>query len=320
MRARVATALALATAVFAAPPIAGTAHAYVRAINDYGAAFYWPSSCANVTIYLNGFTMMTAAEVAKSSAAAAHAWSPSEVTCPAPSGDGGSTHPYFEIIPSMSTGGPVPEVAYDGKNSIIFQTSTWADGGEVIAATSHFSTPNGAIVDTDIQINAVVGSDWINLDPGATANGHLGDSPIDLQTALTHEFGHFLGLAHTCVNVGDAPAQTTDDQGAAVPACPDPPATPDDVPQAQAVMWFFVDRSSIAKRVLSPDDVRAVCDLYPAAQDPHACSANLPDDGCGCRTGGGTSAGGAALLALALSAALARRRRLRSDRDRRAAL
>jgi MYXO-CTERM domain-containing protein len=263
---------------------------------------------------------MTADEVAKSIAAAAHAWSPSEVTCPGPSGDAGDTHPYFEIIPSLSSGGPVPVFpSYDSKNSIIFQTSTWDDDGAIIAATSHFSTHDGAIVDTDIQINAVPGTDWMNLDPGAIANGHLGDSPIDLQTALTHEFGHFLGLAHTCVNLGDAPAQPTDDQGAPVPACPSPPSTPGDVPQARAVMWFFVDPSSITKRALSPDDVRAVCDLYPAAQDPHSCAANLPDDGCGCRAGGGTSGGGAALLALALATALARRRRLRSDRDRPAA-
>src|ERR1700679_2329202 len=126
MRVRIATALVLATLAFAAPPVAGTAHAYVRAINDYGAAFYWPSSCATATIYLNGFTMMTADEVAKSIAAAAHTWSPSEVTCPGPSGDAASTHPYFEIIPSLSSGGPVPKFpTYDNKNSIIFQTSSW---------------------------------------------------------------------------------------------------------------------------------------------------------------------------------------------------
>jgi MYXO-CTERM domain-containing protein len=324
MRGRIAIALVLGTLVFAAPPAARTAHAYVRAINDYGAAFYWPTSCATVTIYLNGFTMMTADEVAKSIAAAAHAWSPSEVTCPGPDGDAGSTHPYFEIIPSLSTGGPAPGVAYDNKNSIMFETTDWPYPGAAIALTSHFSTPDGAIVDTDMEINATLGTVWANLDPGALDAGaagghHLDEGPIDLQTALTHEFGHFLGLAHTCVNLGDAPAQTTDDQGAAVPACPSPPSTPGDVPQAQSVMWFLVDGASTTKRVLSPDDVRAVCDLYPSAQDPHTCAANLPDDGCGCQTGGGTSAGGAALLALAVAAALARRRRLRSDRDRRVA-
>jgi MYXO-CTERM domain-containing protein len=316
MRRRTASALVLS---LLAAPMAGTARAYVRAINDSGAPYYWASSCANVTIYLNGFSMMTSDEVAKSIAAAAHAWSPSEVTCPGPTGDAGSTHPYFEIIPSMSSGGPVPEAVYDGKNSIIFQTTDWPHQADAVALTSHFSTHDGALVDSDIEINAVSGS-WANLDPGSTGGNHL-DFVDDLQTAITHEFGHFLGLAHTCFNVGvDAPAESTDDQGAPVPACPTELGTPGDLPQAQSVMWFYVQPGSIAKRVLSPDDVRAVCDLYPAAKDPHVCASNLPDDGCGCRTGGGTSAGGAALVVLAVATALARRRRLRSDRDRRAAL
>lgn len=327
MRARIATAFVAATvmlALFARP-----ASAYVHALNDSGAPFYWPtnSSCAAVTIYLNGFTMMTSDEVAKAIAAAAHAWSPSQVTCPGPNGDAGTTHPYFEIVPSMSTGGPVPEVGNDGKNSIIFQTTDWPPelATEVIAFTSHFSTRSGEIVDTDMEINATLGSSWANLDPGSTATGH-GQDPIDLQAAITHEFGHFLGLAHTCFNVGvdQLPVSATDDQGQPVPDCPTPPSTPGDVPQAQSVMWFFVEHglASIPKRVLSPDDVRAVCDLYPAARDPHLCALNLPDDGCGCATGGHEPAGAAlSLLALGIAVAHARRRRrLRSDRDRRAAL
>jgi hypothetical protein len=46
---------------------------------------------------------------------------------PRPDGDAGTSHPYFEIVPSMSTRGPVPGVGYDGKNSIIFQTTDWTD-------------------------------------------------------------------------------------------------------------------------------------------------------------------------------------------------
>jgi MYXO-CTERM domain-containing protein len=87
-------------------------------------------------------------------------------------------------------------------------------------------------------------------------------------------------------------------------------------------MWFDVCPEMTTKRVLSPDDVRAVCDIYPAAQDPHACTLNLPDDGCGCATGGTHRTEGAALslLALGLAVADALRLLLRSDRDRRAAL
>lgn len=326
MRARIATAFAAAALI--STLTARPAGAYVRAINDFGAPFYWPTntSCAAVTIYLNGFLTMTSDEVAKSIAAAAHAWSPSEVTCPGPNGDAGTGHPYFEIVPSMSTGGPVPEVANDGKNSIIFQTTDWTLDSTIIALTSHFSTTGGEIVDTDMEINAVQWS-WANLDPndGSIGSSHT-DDQIDLQTALTHEFGHFLGLAHTCFHTGlDQPAASVDDQNQPVPECPGDPTTSGDLPQAQSVMWFFVEpgAAGIPKRVLAPDDVRAVCDLYPAAQDPHLCTLNLPDDGCGCAAAGTQGPRGAALSLLAFGAAVAharRRRRLRSDRDRRAAL
>jgi len=330
MRARIVVSLAIAA--LTAPLFARPAQAYVRALqSETGPPFYWPTSCAAVTIYLNGFSTMTSDEVAKSIAAAAHAWSPSEVTCPGPDGDGGTGHPYFEIVPSMSTGGPVPEVAYDGKNSIIFETQ-WKENAEAIAFTSHFSLPDGEIVDTDMEINASPESGiWANLDTG-TPPPTNGQNRIDLQTAITHEFGHFIGLAHTCFDTGvDLPSSTTDDQGQPVPACPadlnfncpvDPVANRD-VPQAQSVMWFSVCHESITKRVLSPDDVRAICDIYPAAQDPHACTLNLPDDGCGCATGGAPPIRAATLSLLALGVAVAharRRRRLRSDRDRRAAL
>ena len=46
------------------------------------------------------------------------------------------------------------------------------------------------------------------------------------------------------------------------------------------------DNAEISKRVLSPDDIRAVCETYPAERDPHACTLDLPDDGCGCAAGG----------------------------------
>jgi hypothetical protein len=333
--------LAIVALAAGAPILVGPSHpaqAYVRGVSDEGTPLYWSSSCAAVTIYLNGFSMMTPDEVGKSIAAAAHAWSPAEVTCPGPVGsadagaaaDAGGGHPYFEIVPSLSTGGSVPPVAYDGKNSIIFQTQ-WKENPEAIAFTSHFSLPNGAIVDTDMEINASPESGiWANLDTG-TPPPKNGEDRIDLQTAITHEFGHFIGLAHTCFNAGvDLPGASTDDQGQPVPACPDDlnfncpvdPVANSDVPQAQSVMWFSVCHESTTKRVLSPDDVRAICDIYPAAQDPHACTLNGPDDGCGCATGGGRGTWGVvpSLLALGVAAVRARSfRRFRSDRARRAA-
>jgi MYXO-CTERM domain-containing protein len=154
-----------------------------------------------------------------------------------------------------------------------------------------------------------VGFEWANLDPGASSGGHL--PLVDLQTVMTHEFGHFLGLAHTCItdpyNGGsddgnDVPAGTTDDRGQPIPGCDD-----NGVPQYAAVMWAKIDDGSSAKRVLSTDDARGVCAIYPSTR-PQTCTQNLPDDGCGCTTAGGPS-GRLAAIALAGLALVARRRR-----------
>ena len=131
------------------------------------------------------------------------------------------------------------------------------------------------------------------------------------QTVMTHEFGHFLGLSHTCVtdpNGGgddgnDAPVDGVDDMGLPIPSCDDT-----GVPQSAAVMWADIDG---VKRVLSTDDARGVCAIYPSASDPHSCTQNLPDDGCGCATAGAPSNRLAAVALVGLALLVRRRPRTR---------
>ena len=73
-------------------------------------------------------------------------------------------------------------------------------------------------------------------------------------------------------------------------------------------MWYVVYQQSTAKRVLTADDARGVCTIYPSASDPHACTQNLPDDGCGCAAAG-ASTGSVASFGLILLALAMRRRR-----------
>jgi MYXO-CTERM domain-containing protein len=255
-----------------------------------------------VSIYTNGYAGMTTDEIAKSIAAAAHAWSPEEVTCPDSAAvDGGAGHPSFEIITQLASGGPPPSVGPDGKNVLIFQTESWDHLGEAIALTSRNTDPSGRIFDADIEVNATGTYEWANLDPNSS--GHVGYA-YDLQTALTHEFGHFLGLAHTCNSPYDPAPNPVDDQGQRTPNC-------DELVSEQvsgAVMWYEVLANSTAKRVLTEDDARGVCAIYPPNAPARSCAANLPDDGCGCRTGGRGAPAGSALLALAGLLAARRRR------------
>jgi MYXO-CTERM domain-containing protein len=291
------------------------AQAYVRSVVSPQNLnqLYWSSSCETVTIYLNGFSAMTPDEVAKSIGAAATAWGPDNVACPADVGDGGNGHPSFEILPQLSTGGPVPSLVddtgkalRDGNNSIVFETANYDGPYGSLAYAQVSKEPDGRIVEADIAINALPGAgfEWVNLDPGTSPGGHL--TQYDLQTVMTHEFGHLLGLAHTCVvgsggdDGNDVPVGTKDDMGQTIPSCDD-----NGVPQYTAVMWAKIEGS---KRTLSIDDARGVCTIYPEARNPPVCTQNLPDDGCGCATAAGPT-NQLPAIALAGLALIARRRR-----------
>jgi MYXO-CTERM domain-containing protein len=305
--------LVIAGVLIAGSLSAQTARAYVRSVysQQNPNQLYWSSGCETVTIYLNGFSAMTPDEVAKSIGAAAAAWGPDSVTCP----DVGGGHPYFEILPQLATGGSAPSAGNDGKNSIIFETTPWDDSTfEALAFTAVSKEPSGHIVDADIEINAFNSTIlWANLDSGAppAKNGQL---RFDLQTVMTHEFGHFLGLAHTCTggdsgDSGDSPPPgSKDDSGQLIPDCTDLP-DPTNAVQAEAVMWYAIDKESTTKRVLTTDDAAGVCAIYPSARDPHSCTQNLPDDGCGCATASGASTNRLAAVVLIGLALVTRRRR-----------
>jgi hypothetical protein len=276
--------------------LAGRAQAYVRYKTASGVPWYWKESCVPVTIYLNDFDKKTgnsANQVAKSIAAAGHAWSPDAVSC---TSGGVTTNPYLEIVPTLSAQETPPPSGYDARNSIIFRTDNWTMSGkpsgpkvidyafEALAVTWTTAKPDGHIVDVDIEINAI-NKIWMNLDPGVVVPFDHGDvvEVHDIQNTLTHEFGHLLGLDHTCFNpsfadpnLNDAgKARPQDDQGQNVPDCSDAP-----VSVRNTVMFDAASPGETSKRMLSPDDMRAVCEIYKAEQDPNVCAIDQASAGC----------------------------------------
>jgi hypothetical protein len=255
------------------------ARAYVRGVTqNEQSPLFWPSNCALVTVYTNGYAGLGRDEIAKSVAAAAQAWGPS-VSCPS----GGP--PSFEIVVAMAPDGAKGAAAKDLNNVVVFTEAGWPYQADALALTTHYADHAGRIIGTDIEINPNV--TWANLDPGAPPESH-GIERFDLQTVMTHEFGHFVGLAHTCFSGSaggsdsetEIPASLVDDSGAPIPRCTDPPDATN-ATAAESVMWFVVDPESTTKRVLTADDVKAVCDVYPPGTGA-SCPLNLPDDGCGC--------------------------------------
>ena len=89
----------------------------------------------------------------------------------------------------------------------------------------------------------------------------------DFQGAMTHEFGHVIGLDHTCFSPGATFAdgkpipRPMDNHGNPVPDC-----SAGNLPSiTQATMYVSVSTPSaeVALRSLSPDDMQGACDIYP---------------------------------------------------------
>ena len=120
--------------------------------------------------------------------------------------------------------------------------------------------------------------------------GATGCYAYDLQNTVTHEAGHFLGLAHPC----------EDPPSPGVPSCSAPLPPGETVPYAQRTMYPATAIGETSKRVLSADDVAGVCAIYPAPS------------GCSCGAGGAPGAVALLLAALALRPRVTRRARRRS--------
>lgn len=135
----------------------------------------------------------------------------------------------------------------DGVSVIAWRENGWADLGyspAQIAVTHmeyvHNSATEWSLSGGDIALNGQNFA-WV------LEGGMPGTEFVDLQTLLTHEGGHFLGLQHPC-EVGGA-------DGA--PACTNlmPPTAPTMTP------GYFGQLG----RTLEEDDVDGICFLYPAA-------------------------------------------------------
>ena len=175
------------------------------------------------------------------------------------------------------------------------------------------NTSTGEILDADMMINdqlatnRFAGGPYANCPPLGCPSGNPGDA--DLASIVTHEAGHFIGIGHSEVE--------------------------------EATMFASAARTSIEKRTLDPDDIEAVCDIYPpdsgdldqscdwtptgglelncetnSAGDPIACDdpAAAPGSSSGCSaTRTPADAPWAALLASLLGLTWLRRRSARRD-------
>lgn len=111
---------------------------------------------------------------------------------------------FFTVNPVEFTGAPgqIPPAlnATDGQNSVFFDTpgTFFAPGGSVIAfVRSTIDLTDGHTLDADMVFNDrdfFCSTSSPNLTPAPP-----GQSSVDLQAVITHEYGHYFGLDHTSI-------------------------------------------------------------------------------------------------------------------------
>lgn len=256
--ARAAFRLALLTAGLASPR---PARAFVRYYTEAGAPFYWAQATVPLTAYVQDFNQnsMNRDQVTAAVMAAAATWSGQKNGCT-----------YLTIDAATSTD-PTPRAANDAHNSVIFRSGSWcqlAPNGsceidyDASALAFTWDTANkmtGQIYDSDIEVN-LVDFAWADV----VASPSLAED-MDLQNALTHEMGHFIGLDHTCFDPlsPSSSSRPLDNTGTPVPDC--------DLASAAVkatTMYPSAMPGDTQKRTLEADDQNGLCAMYPVDKRP----------------------------------------------------
>jgi len=278
------------------------AHAYVRTVTSTGAPMYWNRTVLTIHAYLGDPPEpLIMQDLLFASQSAAATWGRDRIGCTS-----------LELRVS-ATQERSAAVELDGVSRLTFRREAWCKEPRgasdscydplALAVTSVFARKSdGEIVDADVEINAVTFK-WADL----ARNPEGAASLQDIQNTLTHEFGHLIGLDHTCFISSVRPG-TVDDQGHPVRSCGE--AT-DDI--RATTMFAAVIPGDLERRSLSPDDQRAVCDIYQPVD--LVLEAGQPT---GCSLSRATAPGlPAAIAALALVLRTCRRRAGRPGRSRR---
>jgi MYXO-CTERM domain-containing protein len=265
-----------------------------------GRYLFWESGCVFVSVGAEGTAALPGDTEFDIVQASIDTWNNATHT---------PTCSYLEVI---NEGPKTAEVGNDKLNLIKFRDTSWcrpAVGNDPMrcyaAAAAGITTAtyvddansqrDGAILDADIELNGV------NFAISAGGQSTSTEScKAELQNTLTHELGHLHGLEHPCLAQGDP--MRTDNRGNAVPSC----SLATDPAILNATMYNFQSCGEATKETLSPDDIQAICDIYPVKDDPGDCN-HVGQSSSGCCSASG--APGASFFLAGMTMFLVLRRR-----------
>lgn len=245
-----------------------------------GLPLSWPLGCVGLrldpSVPLPGHSWAVMQRVTRDAAAA---WSEADCHALTTTARDAAAPPSFRLVMLDDRAAPVGYFN-DGPNSnTVALQSRWSDdpfhppdAAAVTVVT--FSPATAEILDADTEINLEGFRFVLDDDRRGT----------DLQTILSHEFGHTLGLAHSA--------------------------------ERQSVMWYAAGRGE-QRRSLTADDTAGLCAIYPATRSapcvPELRRVALEGGGTALGCGVATGPRGAPRVGLATAALLtlwvARRRR-----------
>ncbi|MCS6898944.1 MAG: matrixin family metalloprotease [Myxococcales bacterium] len=184
-----------------------------------GVPLAWPIRCIGVALQEDASRQVSYEEFDRVARAAFDAWN--TVDC-----GGKPPSIQVQVLGSTPCGAQEFNRNLGNANILVFREDTWPYQGQssVLALTTlTFGVETGIIYDADMEINAVPSRVTLTTrDQGVK---------IDLQSILTHEAGHLLGLAHSSVE--------------------------------GATMTPIYQPGTISFRDLHPDDVEGLCSAYP---------------------------------------------------------
>jgi hypothetical protein len=238
----------------------------------------WRRRCTSISLSTMGSSSLTTDEVRSVLRTSLDTWE--AVDC-----GGQTTGLEVEVLEELNACSRASHYT-NGANvhSLMFVSSGWVeermhDPAAYAVTLVWHDTRSGEIWDADIEINEELRetSEYAICPATGCPVGQ-----VDLQNVLTHELGHYFGLAHT----------------------------PTD---SLATMWAMAEPRETIKRDLAADDIAGLCAIYPPGSLPAECD-GTPRGGlsldcrrpstCGCAapgTGSGAPIGIAAVAVLAIA-------------------
>ena len=205
---------------------------------DCGVALQWRQPCVSFDIQQDASSQVDYATAQETLTQAFNAWM--AVDC-------GGGPPSIQVFDFGTV--PCDQVQYNqhggNANVLLFRDSAWphdtgGGGVDTLALTTvTYDVDTADIYDADIEVNTA--------DNTFTTTDAPGPTDVDLLAVLTHETGHFLGLAHS----------------------------QDDT----ATMFASYVMGTTTIRTLSPDDQAAICAAYPVGRTATGACTGLPRHG-----------------------------------------